>query len=829
MRVEQAVYGEVAGRGHGLRISSTKAPIAATIASRLDLPDAVPQGVRNWSPFVRGFPIDGYYILARTFLDSSATRGGMVLTHALIISLDDICETENLASFFGRLRSSAADCPNSVETLELDTTDSEYATTTDLISVANALATLGLAPVVQLGVERFEPLVISLWNNLWPALRRTFAFRLSFDPKDLVEQPIPMLVCTPEQLQARWTKHRIAKPDDQNPNSACAEILCGQRNVLPIMALAERLGVEVHTLRELSKLERLHTLLSAGDSFEDILAAIRLVDGLSTQPTLGADIKERLLSQLETLTACANCKQLLLMRNLALSGFANTQSLWSAVELLVNTLGFSPTDDCDLMEIVEASFDEKLALLPWRVAVRAGLSAAAQRESSAIFKAIWRWAEHSETAFAAVVDTLPAEAVIEQRLAGEIPRTLKVSSPTTILSPLMRKQWLTAYGAILAATLPPLDATAQQLKVDKDQDHSAGLRSALRYSKPLQTLECALVHKDSRLIGLCAEQAADDPKILINIRCDDIIEQQIWCAAIGKDSSLWSAPSNAIGARDTVLARLYNGLPVDNGLLQALAQTPLADLSTTENRKHLWSILPSAQRKHYLQATAIGWLEVAAKDEGITPPEAPLADAILASSSLGTLLERSSAKFDVCLAIVNALPSFPEELFIKWLNNVLRDTRALSYTDSEQLGALVASRRWERAAKRLSERLADRRLDLMPALRQCANLLGFYRRWTLGVLKPSRAEKWRAFEEEACELYPSGPDSDELWSRAGGENYNLPAGLHNGATRWRISLNAIRYGRRPTARELLTVMLEDFPRNEKLHLFAKDPDIVGYH
>ncbi|HCG0885749.1 TPA: hypothetical protein NJH56_001532 [Pseudomonas aeruginosa] len=827
MRVEQAIYGEVAGRGHGLRTSSTNAPIVATIASKLDLPDAVPPGVRAWSPFVRGFPIDDHYILARTFLDSSASRGGMVLTHALIINLDDMCEAGSLTTLFGRLAPSVAGCPNSVETLELDATCSGHATTAELIGTANALAAQELAPVVRLGVERFEHLVDSLWKNLWPALRRTFAFRLSFDPKDVVEQPTPMLVCTPEQLQARWTKHRIVKPDDQIPNSAPAGIICGLRDVRPILALAEDLGLEVHTVKELSKLERLHTLVSGDGSFDDLLAAIRLADGLSNQPTLGASIKDKLLGQFKTLIPGASCKQLLLMKNLALSGFANTQSLWSAVELLVSTLGFSSADDSDSMEIVATSVDEELALPAWRAAVTAGLSTAAHRDSPAISQAIWRWAERSHAAFAAAIGTLPADAVVEQRLAGEVPRKLNVTSPAALLSPLLKKRWLTAYGAALAATLPPIDATGQQLKVDKNPDHSVGLRSALRYASPLQTLECALVHKDSRLVGLCAEQAAVHPQILTNILCDDITEQQVWCAAIGKDSSLWSAPSNAVGARDTVLAQLADGLPADTGLLKALAQTPLADLSATEERDRLWPLLPTAQRDRYLQATATGWLEIAAKGEVVTFPEAPLESAIMASSSLRSVLERSSVKVDVRLAIVSALPSFTEEMFITWLNNVLRDTRMLSHTDSEQLGALVASRHWERAAKHLSDRLADNRSDLMPGLRLCANLLGFYARWKLGISKPNTTEKWKAFEEEARELYPSGPDSDELWSRAGGKNSNLPGGSHNGVTRWRIALNSIRYGGRPTTRELLTVMRQDFPWNEKLRLFASDTDIVG--
>lgn len=829
MRVEQAIYGEVSGRGHGLRTSSTNAPIAAAIASKLDLPDAVPLGIQAWSPFVRGFPIDDHYVLARTFLDSSASRGGMVLTHALIVSLDAMCEVGSLATLFGRLATSVTDCPDLVTTLELDTAGGSYAPAADLIGTANALTAQGLAPVVRLGVERFEHLVDSLWKNLWPALRRTFAFRLSFDPKDVVEQPTPTLVCTPEQLQARWTKHRIVKPDDQTPTSESAGILCGQRDVQSILALAKDLGLEVHTLRELSKLERLHSLLSGDESFDDLLAAIRLADGLSNQPTLGASIKDKLIGRFTAMIPGAGCKQLLLMKNLALSGFANTQSLWSAVEFLVSNLVFAPADDSDLMEIVAASVDEKLALPPWRAAVTVGLSTAARRDSPAISQAIWRWAERNHAAFAAAVGILPADAAVEQRLAVEVPRKLNVTASATLLSPLLKKRWLTAYGAALAATQSPLDATGQQLKVDRAPDHSAGLRSALRYASPPQTLECALVHKDSRLVELCAEQAAVHPQILSNIRCDDITEQQVWCAAIGKDSSLWNAPCNAISVRDTVLTLLSEGWPIDIGLLEALAQTPLADLSATPKRARLWPLLPASQCDRYLQATATGWLEVAAKGAVVTFPEAPLERAIMASSSLRSVLEKSSVTVNARLAIVSTLPSFPEEVFITWLNSLLRGGRILSHADSEQLGTLVASRHWEDVAKYLSDQLADHRPDLMPGLRLCAHLLSFYTRWKLGISKPSATEKWKAFEEEACELYPSGPDSDELWSRAGGKNSDLPGRSQNGATRWHTVLSSIRYGSHPTTRELLAVMCQDFPLNEKLRLYANDKDIVGWH
>ena len=829
MRVEQAIYGEVPGRGHGLRASSPNATIAATIASRLDLPDAMPPGIHAWSPFVRGFPIDDHYVLARTFRDSSASRGGMVVTHALIVSLDDMCEVESLAALFGLLTPSVADCPGSVATLDLDTAYSTHANAADVIGAANALTAQGLAPVVRLEVEGFEHLVDSLWRNLWPALRRTFAFRLSFGPKDIVEQPIPAIVCTPEQLQARWTKHRIIKPDDKKTESESASILCGQRDSHPILALAKDLGLEVHTFMELSRLERLYSLVFSGESFDDLLTAIRLADGLSNQPTHGAHIKDKLIDRFTMLIPKAGCKQLLQMRNLTLSGFANTRPLWSAVELLVSNLGFAPEDDSDLIEMLTALADKNLAVPPWDASVKGGLSTAARLDTPAFSRAIWRWAERSEAAFAATVSAMPTDAAVEQRLAKEIHRKIDATTATALLSPLLKKRWLTVYGAVLASTMSPLDATAQLLKVDKDPDHSAGLRSVLRYASSSQALECALAHKDLRLVGLCADLAAAHPQMLSNIRCEDITEQKVWAAAIGKDFSLWNAPKNAIGVRDVVLAQLAEGRPVDPGIIGALARTPLADLSAAPERSQLWRLLPASQLDHYLQATATGWLNTAAKGAALPPPEAQLERAIMASSSLRSVLEESSVTVNARLAIISALQPFLEEMFITWLNSLLNGVRSLFHSDSEQMGILVASRRWERAAKYLSDRLADHRPDIMPGLRLCAGLLSIYTRWKLGISKPTAAEKWNALEEEACLLYPDGPDSDELWSRAGGKNSDLPGRSIKGATRWHAALNSIRYGRHPSTRELLAAMREDYPSNEKLRLYAGDKDIVGWH
>lgn len=827
MRLEQAVYGEVEGGGHGLRGSSSNSSVIAPIATQLDLPDGVPPGVQAWSPFVRGFPCDGHYVLARTFLDSHSARGGMVLTHALIVDLEDISQAEDLAVLIARLADSTAAIPSELTALEIEMASGTADHPVDLIGVANALAEQQ-GPAVRLGVTGFERPVAALWRNLWPSMRRSFAFRLSFGPKDLEAQPVPTIVCTPEQLQARWTKHRVVNPDDRTPQSLTAAVLCGQRDAKPFLDLARELGLEATTLKDLNKLERLHSLVTGVDGFDDLLKAVRLVDGLSDQPQRGAKLKDKLIVRIAAQVPASSCKQLMPMRNLELPSFASTKPLWSAVELLVSRLDFAQAEDADLVALVEASADSGLARPAWRAAVTRGLSAAGLQGESGLWKAIWRWSELSQAAFSTAMGVLRSDEATEQFLVGVAPRKLNAAKAAAALALLVKKGWLTAHGAALAAMLPPREAAEQQLKVDQRQDHTAGLRSALRHATPTDTLAATLDLKDQRLVEVCGDLAVIHTKMLSGIRCKDLTEQKVWACAIGRGNSLWSAPSNPMEARNTVVAQLGKRPAAFSGLIEALAWTPLADLTAVPDRARVWSLLPASVQDPYLRATAAGWLNVAITRSAVSTPEPELERAVLASSTLQLLLHEVSASLKARLAIVGALPSFSEDMFVGFLIPLLQSTRSLSHADAAQLGRFVASRRWNRAVQYLCDRLADRRYDLAPALEQCTSFLNWFQLWRFGISKPTIDDKWRGFEEAACELYPTGPDHEQLWSRAGGKNSDLPGASQHGAARWHSTLRSLRHGGRPHVRDLLRVMCDDFGGNEKLRLLASDTDIVGW-
>lgn len=827
MRVEQALYGEVEGRGHGLKGSSTEASVAGSVATRLDLPDGVPPDVLAWSPFVRGFPFEGHYVLARTFIDSGSSRGGMVLTHALIVSLDDICQVDDLAALFERLAKSPDTFPAELTALDITVAAGAQSPPMDLVGAANALAEQQ-GPVIWLGVAGFESLVAALWRHLWPSMRQTFAFRLSFGPKDLEAQPGPVIVCTPQQLQARWIKHRVVNPADQTPQSPSAAVLCGQQDARPYVDLARRLGLEAIGIKDLARLERLHSLIANVDSFDDLLKAVRLVDSLSNRSSLGRELKANLTALLAALVPTASCKQLMPMRNLELTSFENVRALWSAVCLLVSKLDFAQTEDADLVALVEASADSDLALPAWREAVTSGLSIAGRTPESGLWKAIWRWAELSHAAFSIAVEVLPSVASSEASLVQAAPRKLNATKAAEAPSLLLKKGWLTAHGTALAALMSPRAAAEQQLKVDRKPDDKAGLQAALRHATSAEILQTTLDLEDARLVEMCGDLSVTHPHMLSGIRCANLMEQKVWAGAIEKNNSLWSAPSNPVDARDRVLAQLSSGKAPFAGLIEALARTPLADLTAAPDRARLWSLLPVSHRDLYLKATANGWLNTAVSGNAVTTPESELEGAVLTNSDFQFVIHGAAVPPKTSLATVSALPSFREDAFIGLLNHLLRVNRFLPRADSIQLGVLVAARRWERVIHHLCDRLAGGRDDLTPALQQCANFLSFFQRWKLGISKPSIDDKWRAFEELACEFYPTGPDHDQLWSRAGGKNSDLPGQVQNGRTRWHSALKSLRYGGRPPVRDLLREMCNDFSGSDKLGLFASDTDIVGW-
>jgi hypothetical protein len=438
-------------------------------------------------------------VLARTLPDVRAPRSGMVLTHALIMPLLELIQFRNLKPLFGRLIISI-DQAVVPAGFNLDADGSQPEDAPDLVGAANALTTRGSGPVVRLGTEGFEALVTSLWSYFWPEVRATFGFRLSFGPTDVVENPAPALVCTPGTLSARWTRYRVLKDGDKLA-SISAGLLAGAVDPEPLLAFAREIGADLRRLAELPLLERAHMLVSGEDRFDDVLAAVRLVESLTPDPLAGTAAKTAIAARLAAHLASATPGQILTMRNLLLSGFPATPDLWREIERWLAAQRFVPADDASMTLMVASAFSGDAAVEPWRKAVGRGMAAAARVDAPDLPSAVWRWISAQPDHVDATFRLLPTERPVELRLASATPKKLAPALADPVLKLSLARRWLAAHGAVLSAIDDPIGAARRQIAVDGNMADATGIKCPLQRTWRTDDLGCRAASKRRNLEG----------------------------------------------------------------------------------------------------------------------------------------------------------------------------------------------------------------------------------------------------------------------------------------------------------------------------------------
>ena len=821
MRIEQAFYGETGG-GHGLLKASRNDEVSRRIVQRLDLPDAAPQGV-TWWPFLRGFPYRDQYVLCRTFLDRRAPRGGMVFSHALIVSLDEIVRISSLGGLLEFLAIDERARP-AAEAIDFAVVEEQPPDADDLMDAAEAFASSAGLPIVRAGHAGFDQLVVAIWGRLLPEMRRNFAFRLSFSPNDLVEEPAPALICTPHAMLGRWTNYQvIGSGNSSQPTSLVSALLSGRGNAEPLLEFMCGIGAKPATFTELRLLDQACRMWKEKSRPESGIGVVRLVGRLSPNSDVGCDLKEIIIRRLQAVISGASIEQILLIRNLQLSAFPSPDQVWQTLENSVAENTYSQDQDHHLLTALEDIASDG-AVSEWQVAFQDGLSAAARSRKSNFHTAFWRWIQRCPEFVDAVLNQVVAESDVERRLAEAAPRNITQDIAEALLLLARSRRWLRIHGAVLSAVCNPLDAARQQINVDTDLSSMESVRISLRNATPEEVLNCALEIGDPRTILLAGETVANNPKLLGKIvDFGDMNAQAVWREALAIDSEAWQGPVNPAVAFHAVLDCLLDGGETDLCLINQLSLTPIADLGSYPRRTEMWMRVDGTVLDNFLVATARGWLKHASSGRVPFGPEALLQCAILAADEFEpTLNELIPGRLGTVVRVVAALDDYEEERFRRLTHEVLACSSLLSAPDAEAIGRLIRNRNWEVMALSLVDRYRSGRKDLKPALRVFHDMLDFWTRLWLGLKPLSEDEKWEAFENLATELYSSGPNEEGIWERAGGKNADLSL-QDNGRSQWRKALGKSRRGKgvRPIA--ILKVMQEDFPNNEQIVHLADDP------
>ena len=723
---DQAIYGAVRN-GHGLKCASGNRKLASELAYRLDLPDTAPPGA-EWSPFVSGFAIRDHYVVAKTFSDLTATRAGMVITHALICRLDEIVGLDDLRPIFSRLVAPADRAPEEVGRLEIEPGSMALAPTSDLASAAQLLVTPGSGPVVRIGVAGFEQLVATLWSQLWPAIRGGFSFRLSFGPNDVVETPGPTLVCTPATLIGRWQRHRIIGQTDAGAPGAAA-MIDGSDGGAGLRRFAERIGAEIDDFEVLRLLEQAHVFATAKpDALDRLVPAVRLIQRLSPDPGSGEDEKRAIVDRIVAILPGARPAEMLTLRNLSLPGFATGKRIWTEVGRWFERTSYPAAADADLIQAVRDAIIVEEAQPSWRTAAKHGLENSSRKAEGALQPAFWRWSALDPRIAPALIALFHEDRDAVARFIEAAPRELSPAAATPILATAAKLKLYGLHAVTASASMKPIAAAQAQSAIEPGDDLST-MRLALRRATPGELLDAVEEVDDARVLRLAADATARTPALLSRRDMSTDANRRIWRNAVKVNHDAWRGPADPRAAFDQLLEEQMEGcrLPVD--ILGALSATPLADVTAFARRRELWPHIDGAVRERLLTATADSWF---ANPDAEIEPE--LAGRILADRRLDPLLSQlARGQLSTGLRLVSALTGNDNARFRRWVGDVVRATRPISEGEADLLGRSVAGRERSDTVGDLTSLYSNGRRDLAPALRHCTGLMSFWDRLWLGI------------------------------------------------------------------------------------------------
>lgn len=802
--------------------------IASQLTSRLDLPDTSPFGVA-WSPYLTGFPFAKYYVLARTMADEHAPRAGMVFSHALIAPVDEMVRFEELNRLISLLHSEPLEDKRLVQ-IDIEPGGGvPQEADEEQLAIANLLISSSLKPIVRLGHIGFDQTVSRLWRRLWPSIRRQFAFRLSFGPGDLVESPVPTLVCTPSNLASRWGGYPIVTQDmGKSALMPAAALLVGKPGGEKLQLVGQYLQINISTFGHLALLDRFVELdKTAQPNFATYLEKFRLMEALAKGEANASVGRETLLSDLMSSLGNAGAEQVRALRNLTLTSVQQPDRLWHRVNAWMAAYPFPPDEDSDCIEMICDASEVGKATNEWQSAIARGLSSAKKRERGGLPSAFWRYAMTlTPNRLERVLKGLALELGDEEVLIAKPSESIKKEVADILLLASAEKGLYKLHAIVASLALNPTAAAHAQLKIEPPGTNTNTLRMALKRASPKEIVAIALSTQDRRLLELSAESAAAEPSALSDISITEKTSQELWQLALEKNLDSWRGPENPQFKLSYILDQMLDGSRVETRLITLLSETPLADLREYRRRPELWTVLKDSTKQRFINATADSLLENM-NNEAAQEMEPEIQRQIFQSRAFIPILTGLMSRGSGTGLLLLSKLSFLDEAGFKSLIPAITSSR-LAVLDATALGRLISIRRWSTVAEDLARLARQGREDLKPSLRECRGLLGFWTSIRLGLGGESAEEKWQALADVCANLYPTGPDDKEIWKRAGGDNADLI--YHADArTRWFAAVSKIRRGYRLRSWALLSKMREDFAWNEDLRALSQDPEFTEKH
>jgi nucleoside phosphorylase len=744
----RGVFGE-RNNAHEL-IATTNAELFRRIpAIEADLPSDAPVGLK-WDPFIRGWPWGGYYFFARTEPDTSAKRGGMVLTQILAVPLAEAEAIENLEPVFAELANRWNDngplAPYRIDAEKRTGGSPSAPLSPQVIAVAEVLAVgpPSSIPAAFDGQDGFIVLIYNIWNRMPPTFRCELVFGFSFAPADLLHRKLHV-VCFPANLAERWRTYtrRVDCKAGARPLTTATAFILGESSGAGVQGFIQQADLPGASLATLSLYVRAaeYWAKRAQLDFHGWCALAKDITRLAPEAPKASEIKSEVTAALERLMETGGADGVLSLRNMSIGALGGQASrIGGTVKEWISKQFESaiPSAQESLLKVVRSL--QRPASVEWVAWVNDGLAAVFGNKATAMAAAkCWNLWLQEESAFDLLATRIPDQRRWEEHLTATAPSNIGEKLGLVVAAWCVKRQWWTCYAKVLLAWKKWESAIQEYLATDLDQARLEPVRLLLSSTDPPNAIAFAISNQDGRLRNCGAEICVSHPEVFS--RFDGHLEgwRDILRRSVSRDSKLVEHLGNGQAVLFALLDCLLESNLVEEALLASFAGSRHADLTGYPKRAKIYNQLPIRWRGAFVAATAKGWLDrYLHAPSPILEIEATLRQELMSESLQGRRFSpQQTGLIQGGIAFLKGFEEVTEALFLEWADAVAGSQQRLSDGQARDLADLLKEKSWETGAWRVKHHADElRRADLRSVWDRYWSLFGWQERLLMRLAGP---------------------------------------------------------------------------------------------
>jgi hypothetical protein len=831
--IHQIICGEDDKGGYGLLKSTlSDSKLAKKIAFNTDIQEQT--GAYQWDSAIRGFVVDDYFLIMKTFPDKSAdVRPGRVFSHVLLIPKTDLINIQNLTPIL-ELLPDKIDKEIIFEPI-LYKEESNFVTDTSsscqgrfnkvihgYVNAQDCSKT-----IIWIGVENFDTALSLFWKVLPVEEKETLNFGLNFNA-DAIPKGKLNFINIPENIESKFLNKGfclVRKNDSHVLTEIFEQLIAGDPEA------NERLN-KFKTIIETGDLSRdaINNIGKVLNTFEciDLISDLKKLNTLShvvaeysPQKEKGVVFKEKLLDKICDLVYVCDVSELHLIKTFKVNSFEGserklTQSINKWLENHLFSEKEAKTKNYSLLfeKLNGNSYSNW-----WTVNIKHQLDVFLSSIDVNRASIVMNWFNQDISILEIIESAIDRSSESENSFTIQLSKSFNKSHFQNLLSFALSRKWLRFHAKLMIFEYSFEQAISSQLLVDDNEEFFDGINEIIISISPISVINFAINNGDNRLIKICGKYCHTDSSLLANIEISNLYWQAIWLHSILFGNEIFDGITEPQEKVYLLLNILLNGKSYNIDLLGKISNTQYGNILYYPNRENIWKFIPNSIRTNFLNKTSTALLQKISLDTTtVIPDDKELSDFII-SNGISDFLYFNRNNFKVTLPIFITFKQLPEHILKDYASNFFGN---MDVVDATQLGKLVYQRNYKNVAHIIYQKSYSND-QFRISLKECHELLGIIDRglaWAnrlISNVEITENEWWEAFASLCIRLYPSGPKDSKIWERADGDESDLIT-YSTGKEAWNAILKKLRFGGcdEATPKKLIKRMLEDYKKNEEL-------------